>query len=216
MPGDSNCPRVFNVHARDRTNIGDMMSSPVQYFPELMNVTTGIFSVHLNATQLVQQFKISKQDLLIVGGGGLLAQKKEWTHMLVHLCKAATCVLWAPGFNSQPGRQVPVEPLFKLAVASAIRDDAREYRFSPYPQHLTGVDTMLDASCLHPYFDLCGAPRHKRALYLHKAFTKTQSYCEACERLPRMLNNQSNILDVLSFLCDAEEVMSHGGPLKHA
>lgn len=36
------CPRIFHVHRVDRTNIGDMMASPLQYFADLRTATTAV------------------------------------------------------------------------------------------------------------------------------------------------------------------------------
>ena len=62
---------IINLHRRDVKNLGDMLSAPCQYFPEDFPDVTykDIFNRDYDSTQL------HTADVLIVGGGAMLATK---------------------------------------------------------------------------------------------------------------------------------------------
>ena len=179
----SACPRIFHVHRLDGSkNLGDMLSSPLPYFPRLRNATTAVWDVGESARRNVQRWGLTRQDLVVIGGGGLLHAHDSWSSNLLEYCSNARCVLWSPGLNKHHNRAATrqsgkgtntdrsaVAALLNASAGAALRDSLA-IRPAGWPR---GLATMLDASCLHPGLDTsCGRkpPAHEAAVYAHQTY----------------------------------------------
>merc|ERR1711865_658374 len=92
--------RLFWVSSMNAANPGDVFSQALfGLFPHMEQMIVSRLEITWNAALEADALCLSKQDLVIVGGGGLLHHSDRWTRSLLQYCRSATCVLWAPGFN---------------------------------------------------------------------------------------------------------------------
>lgn len=209
--GGTSCPRIFHVHRRDFTNIGDMLSSPLLYFPLLRTATKEVFDVKENATNNIRNHRIGKSDMVIIGGGGLLNQNDRWSLHLLQYCQAAGhCIIWSPGFNqhyaSEPPRRSEAG-LLETAAVVTLRDTPQA--FPTRPQTVT---TMLDASCLHSGLDQCPVALKDASaeLALFSHFWYRTSLPANLTKPPTMLNNirVPAACKLFAFMCGARAVLT--------
>ena len=60
-----------------------MLSSPVGYFPRLRQSLTAIFDIYESASENIRRYDIGRNDLVVVGGGGLLHAHEEWSNNIL-------------------------------------------------------------------------------------------------------------------------------------
>ena len=186
-----------------------------------------------NAAREADALCLSKKDLVIIGGGGLLHHSAKWTRSLLQYCQSATCVFWASGFNKHIFEMKEVreqgaikdanrsdnstdteddlqdytgaeERLLELSAAAAVRDYNREGVFR----------RMLDASCLLPHFDLADRPRGHCApvrdvgWYLHADSKKMTHELKKRVRPGDLEYNDISLDAALKFICSSRVVFS--------
>ena len=134
------------------------------------------------ARRNVERWDLTRRDLVVIGGGGLLHAHDSWSSGLLEYCSTARCVLWAPGLNKHHNRAATrqsgkgtntdrsaVAALLNASAGAALRDSLA-IRPAGWPR---GVATLLDASCLHPGLGTsCGRrpPAHAAAVYAHQTY----------------------------------------------
>jgi len=87
--------RLLNVHRKDARNVGDMKSSPQQYFQlEAEQDTVDVLAVK-------DAVKWSEYDAVIIGGGGLL-EDVWFMPSLTHISQnfRGKIIIWGVGFNN--------------------------------------------------------------------------------------------------------------------
>jgi hypothetical protein len=153
------CHTIINVHFADPDNIGDMLASPLNYFPELQARAHRI-NIATPADEVIQRLHLGSRDTVIIGGGGLLGNP-DWLATLVKYCKTSRCVVWGIGENSH---QIRARVPFKMRGHRRVLENLSvAYTFRDYP------GGMLDATCLHPDLECQRPPSKKQGYYLHHA-----------------------------------------------
>ena len=75
------------------------MSSPLRYFPSLRARALATFDIGDDARRHIAANRISRRDVILIGGGGLINALNKWNDNVRAYCAAARCVLWSVGRN---------------------------------------------------------------------------------------------------------------------
>ncbi len=124
--------KIINTFRADATNAGDWYSAPLKYF-DFFNYNKEYYDFLDPPRNKIQS------DVLIVGGGGLVATE-EWFNLLIYwrnIVNAKIYVLWGIGID----KEYQNSKLLKLFDLVGIRQKGTIFDFVPC------------ASCLHPIFD---------------------------------------------------------------
>ncbi|WP_206688551.1 hypothetical protein [Cyanobacterium stanieri] len=213
---------IVNIHAIDPNNIGDLASSPLNYFKFNYPVETlDIRSIDPNFATLKSSFSGSisldeiKQNAgkikyhLIVGGGGLFFktflgsfnQMKE----LKSLFKGKL-IIWGVGQQIYSSSDKNEENLLEN-----LEIDKNKFNYSRYLKHfdLIGIrDTGFNyhwlpcASCMHPSFDQKRQVKHDVVVFSHRKYQLNIPH------LPRMTHNTQSVEEVLDFLGSSKTILT--------
>lgn len=188
-------PRLFHVHRMDPKNIGDMLASPLNYLPDLKRHVTKTFDIYESADRNIMEHNISREDVVIIGGGGLLNCLNGWNRHIRQYCATAKCILWSVGRNLHTGtslaREITADELKRVSITFNTRDSTE----------LKAKRTLLDTTCLHPVFDEpCGSEGEGHGYYMHKSFRGGKSGTDV------MYNNVTSIKKVKAFMCRFQTV----------
>lgn len=131
--------RIIFVHSVNHNNTGDVNCAPYKYFQDYWR--TRNISIYDICSPLLDDIK--KDDVVIVGGGGLMNFSDGWNRQINKILdKSDNVICWALGFNSHYDAPPITENIhfdkFKLI---GNRDWKNEYGL-PY---LPCVSCMIDA-----------------------------------------------------------------------
>ncbi|NJL02884.1 MAG: hypothetical protein HC838_05490 [Spirulinaceae cyanobacterium RM2_2_10] len=217
---------IVNAHVVDDQNIGDLVSSPLRYFPfpgfetqtldlRALGQAAATSADTAASTQRVlglPQLADGDRCHLIVGGGGLIAPRfLSGIQQLqqVELGDRAQRIVWGIGQQNY-GRR----PTGNQSLVNALVQASQRFDYEPY---LAGFDLLgirdheandpnvawvPCASCLHPAFDRDYPIEHEFVVFSHKKF---QIYVD---RLPRITNESNDLESILRFLGSGETILT--------
>jgi len=215
---------IFNIHVIDQKNLGDCLSSPLEYFQ-----FPGFQVEHLNLLDVLHGLKhprapspirgllatIAERNAkahVILGGGGLLApQFQEAIQQIFSQIVQPTggaAIAWGVG-----------QQAYKLGGANQTLDQRRdqirqEIEQFPYDNYvkdwdLVGVrdagiaqNWVPCASCMHPAFDQDYAIEHDFVVYSHSKFELK------LDGFPRLSHAETSMERVLAFLGSGDTVLT--------
>lgn len=177
------------VRYRD-ANLGDQASTPALYVPwlsasEKLDPHEGDFS----------QFQAAEQapDLVIVGGGGQIANRVPAYDRNLHAVAASrsVAVAWGVGHNRHGDITLRYPSYLRRFALVGVRDWNSPYHWVPC------------ASCLHPALDHPQRPVRDAVLYEHWQIPAGIS------GLPTMKNSEPSMDRVVQFLSSGEVVVTN-------
>lgn len=186
------------IFRADKTNVGDWWCPPWRYF----QFKPGVVGDILNP-----EFKISKTDTLILGGGGIGTEYFRPHLNRIKEAKANVTILWGAGVDSS---------LNKDGVLSAGEHDLygdyfdfldeKGIRVFSSPQKFNYVPC---ASCMSNHFFKYREkkPRKRVGVYNHKRVTILSADNE--QHIPIADNSGDNIQEKLEFLSDFEYIITN-------
>lgn len=179
---------IVNYHVLDQKNVGDLLSSPTNYFD---------FPGYSIAQQEIRDpnpHSLQGKHILI-GGGGLLYSR--FLGNITTLGKAqdrGRLIAWGVG---QQDYQFFAEN-HKFDYSSYLK----EFDLVGIRDFNAGYNWVPCASCMHPSFDQNRAIKHEFVVFSHKKFQlKIDSF-------PRMTNETQGIEEVLDFLGSGETILT--------
>lgn len=185
------CTNLF-LNARNTSNIGDLMSSPYDYFTLPGESATADFWSRVNAGE--EHF-----DNIIVGGGVFWKNYVRIPMYYHRLRPRKNLILWGVGIDTPAAPPMPADFTDRCALIGT-RDfagasvDGEKVVFCPC------------ASAMNRAFDLPRPPsRHKVICFLHHNKKLAQSALFAA--YPKM-NNYAEFTDTLDFLASGEVVIT--------
>ena len=197
--------KTYFLHARDFANAGDISCCPYEYFDFLRKHEcvfvdlTGNNDRHgpsgMYWTDVVG--RVTKDDVVIVGGGGLAGYVDSWHEAINAMSsRAGRAIGWGFGENFAGERKTRV-PLdlasFDLVGTRDFKDNASRY--------------VPCASCMHPQFR-CGRRKVRgRGIVLHRdAVTRPRpALFEGAD----VVCNSMDVRRLMEFISGCEEVYSN-------
>ncbi len=215
---------ILNIHVIDPKNLGDCLSSPLEYFQfpgfQVEHLDVGDIrsflqspeepgSIHDLVTAIADR---GAKAHVILGGGGLLA--KQFQDVIQGIFKqivqptGGTAIAWGVG-----------QQAYKLGTTTQSIDQRRdEIRQTieqfPYDNYVKGwdlvgvrddgvaYDWVPCASCMHPAFDRDYAIEHDFVVYSHGKFElKLKGF-------PQLSHTETSMERVLAFLGSGETVLT--------
>ncbi len=213
---------IINAYAIDSRNIGDLASSPTQYFdfkypvetldfraidPKFPKPKSG-FGGSITLDQ-IQNTADRVRYHLILGGGGLVCQKFWGSFEAIKKLKSMFRGKWmAWGIGQQ------VYPSFSSSKGNLLEyldSNCRTFDYSQYLQAFDHVgirdagfnyDWVPCASCMHPTFDKKREIKHDFVVYSHRKFQLK------VEGFPVLTNEDQSLEEVIDFLGSGETILT--------
>jgi hypothetical protein len=211
---------VTGIHLHDKSNAGDIWSSPLHYFD---------FGVEVRFSNIYET--ADPEGDIIIGGGGLLGNE-AFDEAIERIAsrRNGKLIFWGVGHN---GHRYPFQYVidyrgFKKAKAVLRsylnRYGIRRHTFRPleadYTQlndtlalcdlrgvrdYGTGFDWVPCASCMHPLLDKYreAAPKREVVVFEHPLFMSLR-----IEDYPVMRNLDHDLAEIMSFLSSAETIIT--------
>ena len=178
-------PQLYAYHFNDPTNIGDQVSSPVDYFWPLQAAQKMDWNCDLD--------ELARAPV-IVGGGGLLNPILSEKLVRLVLLKKEPIVFWGVGTNMHNQKESFYPKFLNTVDMVGLRDFGNPFEYVPCP------------SCLHAALDRQFPIQHDFVIYEHAHHTIGIE-----PSAPRMANNQpkENMDAVIQFLSSGELVITN-------
>ena len=179
-------PKIINVHRKDRNNIGDLNSTPFQYFQFPNKVKhIEIYKKRIRPSQL-------KDKVVIVGGGGTLGNHYFFDNMkTITESRARKRIAWGIGHNLHGSYNIQLPDYLSKFDLVGIRD----YRF--------GYEWVPCASCLHPLFDKEYRIQHEIVVYEHYSFSRLP-----IKGYPKINNREKKLERIIEFLGSGDIILT--------
>lgn len=179
-------------------NAGDIFCSPLLWFNDFFSK----YSCISHCLSTVRYEQISKNDVVIIGGGGLL-HYNPWFNFNIAINKILdlcdNVILWGAGFNSEfvNGHIKYIEPAidFSRFRLYGIRDyNCENYNYTPC------------VSAMNPLLKVAynKAPKYKIASMLHPLMAT-----KSIPGVERNLSHFSNITAIMDFIADHEVIVTN-------
>ena len=109
---------IHFIHRIDNSNIGDLASCPLEYFKYFRQ-----FKIKKHDIYQIDFKSIRKNDIVIIGGGGLFNCLEEWNVSINKVLKICNNVIgWGIGFNTHHGTKTKTSINFsKFKLLSIIK-----------------------------------------------------------------------------------------------
>ena len=181
-------PRIES--SKDTENSGDLSCGYYAYFGEMFKK----YPIVIWDIGTIDFSLVAKNDVVIVGGGGLLDNSDLWNYNINRLAqKCRYCFLFAPGFNRHYGHRGSV-----MLKTGAFRQWAvRDYH------HPAGGRYVPCASCLRPEFSMTYPVVRKYGVVKHFQFDMSREF-----NLPQITNDRP-LHELLAFIGSSEIVVSN-------
>lgn len=181
---------ILNLHVIDPKNVGDLLSSPLQYF-EFPGYECDRDDIRTVNTESLENKHI------IIGGGGLIYKRfLPEIQAVNNYKKRGKLIFWGVGqqrYGTNPTKMaLPFDYESYLAKSDlvGIRDADMIYPWVPC------------VSCMHPAFDRPRSPQHEIVVFSHKKFRLD------IPGLPKMTNENIDFESVLDFLASGETILT--------
>ena len=129
-----------NIYNNIKTNQGDELCGYYKFFRELYNYELLVQPIYKLNFDL-----INKNDIVIIGGGGLLNNSNIWNRAINEvLNKCNNSILWSVGYNLHFNNKITIDINFDKINMISIRDYNHESKLRYVPC----------GSCMLPYLDI--------------------------------------------------------------
>lgn len=176
---------IFNIHRTDKTNVGDLASSPAKYFEFLEDAEVKDIGYCKNVGLL-------ENKSLVIGGGGLLGTDFFDKRIeIIRQAKAKHKILWGAGHNAHDSKEIIMPDFLKSFDLVGVRDYGTEYEWVPC------------VSCLSPLFDLAYEVKYDVVVYDQVKHAQIN-----LPGITKMSNDVNDFAKVVEFLGSAELVIT--------
>ena len=191
---------IINCYATDRKNIGDSLSSPLNYF-ELPGAKIEKLDIRLP----VKAEELEGKHIIIGGGGLLFPRFLPEITTIINARKRKKLIAWGIG------QQIYVRKKGKLFPRYITDEAINSFDYSYLENFdlvgirdfgILGYDWLPCASCMHKSFDKKREIKHEFVVFSHKKFLLN------IENFPRLTNECNDMEKVLDFLGSGETVLT--------
>lgn len=185
-------PRIHVIHVIVTDNVGDINCGP-EYYLKKAGINTEIIIHDLDS---INQAMIRKEDIVIIGGGGLIDYSDEWNG-IINQCISLSdnVVMWGAGFNRHyANKKTTVNINMEKIKLIGIRDYIDKNTYVPC------------VSCMLPHFDMNYTVKRRIGVAKHKDFS---------ESLPEELlqydyiTNTDDLESVVRFIGESEYIITN-------
>lgn len=181
---------VHFVYSKNTINSGDLACGYYRYFADKFQP----YNVAIWDIGNIDFSKISKNDVVIIGGGGLLNNSDLWNYNINRLSqKSRYCFLFGVGFNAHKSGKIIIPLKLKNLRGLAIRDY----------QHPSQGKYVPCASCLLPELEKKYEIKRKYGVVKHFQHELSQEL-----NLP-MIMNDAPLDDILEFIGSSEIIITN-------
>ena len=182
--------KTFEVHRKVKDNVGDYYCNPGRYF-DFPEYTSG---------ELVNNSFPVTNEILVIGGGGLIHKKFSKNIDALLNKKPKHSVLWGIGhnFGKKHVTKSSTDVYYPNWINKCSLVGIRDWIDGHYDSYLPCV------SCMHPAFDKTYEVKHDVVYYTHKFKSKYQHQ----DGHVQMANNHLNFDEVIDFLGSANTIIT--------
>ena len=178
---------IHFIYRIDWDNVGDLACSPVRYFKQFNKL-----SFYEHDTNSIAFDKIKEDDLVIIGGGGMIDCWDEWNLIINRILKQCHFVVgWGFGFNQHYGTDISTKIHFKQFKMLGIRDW----------NHPSKIPFLPCVSCLIRLLDKKYSIKRRIGVITHKDFKINLDY--------PTISNRNRLKKIISFIGSSEIIVSN-------
>lgn len=194
---------IFFLHARDYSNTGDISSCPFQYFDffkkydhrfvDIADVMDRYGTSEMSYSKCVDA--VTKDDVVIVGGGGLIGYCDEWHRRINEMTsKAGLAIGWGFGDN------------FIGSDKTSVRIDFSKFSILGLRDYVGNSGTYVPCvSCMYPGLKTKFQKKRKVGVVIHKDLAADSSTFPPGSFIATNAMSQSSLV---RFIGECEKVMS--------
>lgn len=185
-------PKIHVIHVIITDNVGDINCGP-EYYLKKIGVDTEII---IHDLESINQKKIRREDIVIIGGGGLIDYSDEWNGIINRCINLSdNVVIWGAGYNKHYlNKSVTDKIKLENIKLVGIRDYIDKNTYVPC------------VSCMLPYFDLNYTIKRRIGLAKHKDFS--ESIPEELLQYDYITNTDS-LESVIKFIGESEYIITN-------
>lgn len=185
-------PRIHVIHLIATDNVGDIHCGP-EYYLKKSGINVEII---IHDLESIDETTIGRDDVVIIGGGGLIDFSDEW-NAIINKCISLSdnVVIWGAGYNRHYANQAITESIeMEKIKLIGIRDYIDENTYVPC------------VSCMLPHFDLNYTVKRKIGVAKHKEFS---------ENIPGefskydSVTNAASLESVIRFIGESEYIATN-------
>ena len=187
-----NNPRIHVIHLIDTDNTGDVNCGPEYYLKR-----SGLnLRITLHDLERINEDVIGKDDVVIIGGGGLLDFSDKWNKTINRCTELSdNVVIWGAGYNKHfDNKSVIVKINIELIDMIGIRDFIDDKTYVPC------------VSCMLPHFDQHFDVKRKIGVAKHLTFS---------DQIPGELKKYEQITNkdcldrIIKFIGESEYIVTN-------
>lgn len=188
--------KLINYHVVDQNNIGDLMSSPFNYFdfPGLECQTRDLRDVDRGSDS--RNFALDNQSIILGGGGLLFERFLPNIQSLKKQSNVSSRIIWGAGQQRYGSKKSPNFQDFNYEEYTS------EFDLIGIRDFDCGHEWVPCVSCMHPAFDTSRSPSHEYVVFSHKKFQL------AFAEFPKMTNEHADMESILDFLGSGETILT--------
>lgn len=193
---------IINVHRCSVNNIGDLLSSPLNYFSykqktKVIDICDDYKSVLLS--KILCKLKFEKLHI-IFGGGGLIDNSyfEKQLEYITNL-KPDSITYWGVGHNKHYDENEP-------RLFNETKDLLGKSNLWGVRDNIEGMNYLPCSSCMHPQLNSKHAIKNDIVVYEHEHIPL---YGIGLEDKPKMINNSHSFEKVIEFINSANYVITN-------
>ena len=177
------------IHRLDYLNTGDLQCGYYKYFDKLYK-----FNMHIHDIENVNIDLISKNDSIIIGGGGLLDAWDKWNNYINEISNISNnVIIWSAGFNDMYDvKKVDNNINFSKIKLISIRDY----------NHKSGFQYVPCATCMLPYLKIKNDIKREIGIISHYHYKLNYGNYDT-------IYNSDNIYNIFRFIAQSEVIISN-------
>lgn len=180
--------KVVFVNAKNPKNTGDMFSSPYLYFKKYFD-KFDVYHVDIADFEEYNPPELSKQDVVIFGGGALMDWHTVWNKRINDLSKRCKSVFWGVGLNEN--NQLEIEENIDFSNIDLI--GLRDY---------DAINYVPCSSCLLP-LEIEFPIKREVGAFLHYEGTNSKfNHLDS-------ISNSAPVEDIIKFIGESEKILTN-------
>ena len=177
------------IHRLDFVNRGDIYCGYYKYFKYLYN-----YDIHIHDIENPNIELIKENDIVIIGGGGLINAWNKWNNFInIISSKSKNVILWSVGYNNiYDIEDITVDIDFNKIKMISIRDYNHPSNFRYVPC----------ATCMLPYLNIKSSIKRDIGIISHNYYKFDYNNYD-------IIYNSDNIYNIMQFIASSNIIISN-------